>query len=129
MKSLKLLVAFFLLMNNIVSSQAITDKWKQLHDYHEMLSKTFHPAEEGNFNPIKNSSKELVAKVEALDVTTMPQDIRTPKVEETIATLKRQTKLVDEMVQKKAPDAELMRAFENLHDIFHRIVQMCEPKR
>lgn len=110
-----------------LSAQSITDKWKQLHDYHELLSKTFHPAEEGNFTAIKNSSAELLLKAEALDVATMPQDLRTPKIDETIAVLKKQTKMVDELVQKKAPNPELMRAFENLHDVFHRIVELCQP--
>jgi len=119
-------IALFFAMNTI-SAQSITDKWKEMHDYHELLSKTFHPAEEGNFGPIKSSSEDLVAKAELLDVEKMPQDLRTPKVDETISVLKRQTKLVSELVTRKAPDAEIMRAFQNLHDVFHRIVEICQP--
>jgi len=125
-KALLVIVTFFAF--NCVSAQSITEKWKQMHDYHELLSKTFHPAEEGNFEPIKKASEDLVLKAEALDFKTMPEDLRTNKVEETIALLKKQTKTVNDLVQRKAPNAEIMRAFENLHDIFHRIVEICEKK-
>ncbi|WP_395066946.1 hypothetical protein [Flavobacterium sp.] len=124
-KSLFAIALFFAI--NTISAQSITDKWKQMHDYHELLSKTFHPAEDGNFGPIKNSSEDLVAKAELLDVETMPKDLRNALVEENLAILKRQTKVVSDLVTKKAPDAEIMRAFQNLHDVFHRIVEICQP--
>jgi hypothetical protein len=123
-KSIFAIAVFFAI--NTVSAQAITDKWKQMKDYHELLSKTFHPAEEGNLNPIKVSSEDLVARAELLDVTTMPQELRAPKLDENIALLKMQTKKVSELITNKAPNAEIMRAFENLHDIFHRIIKMSE---
>lgn len=126
-KSLLAIVAFFAISS--VSAQSITEKWKQLNDYHELLSKTFHPAEEGNFDAIKNSSEDLVAKAEALDIKTMPQELRTGKLDETILLLKKQTKTVNDLVQKKAPNVEIMRAFQNLHDVFHRIVEICQPKK
>lgn len=126
-KSLLAIVAFFTISS--VSAQSITEKWKQLNDYHELLSKTFHPAEDGNFDPIKNSSEELVVKAEALDLKTMPQELRTSQLDETIAVLKKQTKTVNDLVQKKAPNAEIMRAFQNLHDVFHRIVEICQPRK
>lgn len=126
-KSLLAIVAFFTISS--VSAQSITEKWKQLNDYHELLSKTFHPAEDGNFDPIKNSSEDLVVKAEALDLKTMPQELRTSQLDETITVLKKQTKTVNDLVQKKAPNAEIMRAFQNLHDVFHRIVEICQPRK
>jgi predicted S18 family serine protease len=126
-KSLLAIIAFFTISS--VSAQSITEKWKQLNDYHELLSKTFHPAEEGNFDAIKNSSEELVVKAEALDLKTMPQELRTSQLDETIAVLKKQTKTVNDLVQKKAPNAEILRAFQNLHDVFHRIVEICQPRK
>jgi hypothetical protein len=100
-----------------------------MRDYHELLSITFQATEEGDFGPIKKFSEELVSKAEALDVITMPQDLKNTKLEETIAILKKQTKLVNDLVKNKAPNPEIMRAFENLHDIYYRIVQLSEPKR
>lgn len=126
MKLLKsLMVIIFFMTFNTISAQAVTEKWIQLGNYHELLSNTFKPSENGDFGPIKLSSQELVTKVEALDVTTMPQDLRTPRLEEVIVILKRQTKVLNELVKAKAPNAEIMRTFENVHDIFNRVVYVC----
>ncbi|MGV1011684.1 MAG: hypothetical protein ACOYBS_04490 [Flavobacterium sp.] len=126
MKVLKSLIAIALFMaSNTISAQAVTEKWKQLGNYQEVLSNTFKPSEDGDFGPIKLSSQELVTKVEALDVTTMPQDLRTPRLEDVIVILKRQTKVLNELVKAKAPNAEIMRIFENVHDIYNRVVYVC----
>ena len=59
----------------------------------------------------------------------MPQDIRSPQVEHAIILLKNQTKFVDDLVKNKAPNAEIMRAFQNLYDIYNRVALLSEPKR
>jgi|Laugresp1bdmlbsn_1035097.scaffolds.fasta_scaffold01322_9 hypothetical protein len=126
MKLLKSLIAIALFMaSNTISAQAVTEKWKQLGNYQEVLDTTFKPSEDGDFGPIKLSSQELVTKVEALDVTTMPQDLRTPRLEDVIVVLKRQTKVLNELIKAKAPNAEIMRTFENVHDIYNRVVYVC----
>ena len=126
MKKLLLLIVIFF-GSQTINAQSIV-KWVPLSEYHALLSKTFHPTEEGNFGPIKEFSKELNSKAEALDVSTIPQKYINQKTESTITLLKKQTKLVNDLVQNKAPNAEIMRAFQDLHDIFHRIVMLCDPK-
>lgn len=37
-------------------------KWKEMEAFHEVMSKTFHPAEEGKMEPIKSRSTEMVQK-------------------------------------------------------------------
>ena len=39
--------------------------WKQMEDFHGVMSKTFHPAEEGNLKPLKENAATLVAKAKA----------------------------------------------------------------
>ena len=121
MKKLLLLIVIFFGCQTI-NAQSIV-KWVALSEYHELLSKTFHPTEEGNFGPIK----ELNSKAEALDVVTIPQEYKNQKTETTLTLLKKQTKLVNDLVQNKAPNVEILRAFQDLHDIFHRIVMLCNP--
>ncbi|MEN9336142.1 MAG: hypothetical protein RLZZ500_1129 [Bacteroidota bacterium] len=127
MKFVKFIIAAvaFLAVQTI-SAQSVTSKWTQLHEYHELLSKTFHPAENGNFTAIKNSHDYLVQKAEALDVTTMPSDLKTPAVVENVAVLKKLTKKLSELITNKAPDVEILRMFQNVHDVFHKIEKECE---
>jgi len=126
-KSLFAFAAFFAL--NSVSAQTISERWPQIKAYHEIMSKTFHPAEEGNLEPIKSQSELLVKSAEALSVESMPEEFRNPKTIETLISLKKQTKLVDELVQQKAANDEILKAMTALHDTFHKIVGMCQPEK
>ena len=131
MKLLKLVITITLLMViNASSAQTVAEKWKQLGDFHDLLTKTFTLSEEGNFKPIKLFSQDLVSKSEALDPASMPQDLRSSRLEEVLIVLKSQTKAVNELVKSKAPNAEIMRAFQNVHDIYNRVVYVCDsPKK
>ena len=100
-----------------------------MNDYHALLFTSLKSAEDGNFKVIKSNSGELLKKADLLEVTTMPQDIRSPQVEHAIILLKNQTKFVDDLVKNKAPNAEIMRAFQNLYDIYNRVALLSEPKR
>ena len=126
-KSLIIVILFFSLQS--ISAQVITDKWKAMNDYHALLFTSLKSAEDGNFKVIKSNSGELLKKADLLEVTTMPQDIRSPQVEHAIILLKNQTKFVDDLVKNKAPNAEIMRAFQNLYDIYNRVALLSEPKR
>ncbi len=121
-------IAFFFAVNTI-SAQSVTEKWPQLNDFQELLVKTFEPAGEGNFGPIKNSCEQLVEKAQALDVATMPQELKNAKADETVFVLKRQTKLVAELVRTKASDVEIMRAFQKVNEVYDRLVSLYEPKK
>lgn len=130
MKLMKFLfaVAFLFAINN-VSAQSVASKWPQLNSFQELLVKTFEPAGEGNFGPIKNSYEYLVEKSEALDVTTMPQDLKNSKADETVAVLKRQTKLLAELIKTNSPNAEIMRAFQKVNETYDRLLSIYEPKK
>ena len=130
MKTMKFLIVIILLIAiQSLSAQVITDKWKAMNDYHALLFTFLKSAEDGNFKVIKGNSDELLKRVDLLDTTTMPQELRTPQVEHAILLLKKQTKLVDELVKNKAPNAEIMRAFQNLYDLYNRLALLSEPRR
>ena len=54
----------------------------------------------------------------------MPQDLRNPQADETIVVLKRQTKLVAELVRTKASDVELMKSFQKLNETYDRLLRL-----
>ena len=106
MKTMKFLIVIILLIAiQSLSAQVITDKWKAMNDYHALLFTFLKSAEDGNFKVIKGNSDELLKRVDLLDTTTMPQELRTPQVEHAILLLQKQTELVDEFVYNKAPNA------------------------
>ena len=36
------------------------DKWKEMEDFHTVMSTTFHPAEENNLQPLKEKAGDLL---------------------------------------------------------------------
>jgi hypothetical protein len=126
-KSLFAFAAFFAL--NSASAKTITERWPQIKAYHELMTQTYHPAEEGNLEPIRNNAKLLMQKAEALSVETMPEEFRNPKTIETLLSLKKQTQTVNDLVQKEAADDEITKALSMLHETFHKIVGMCQPEK
>lgn len=125
-KSLLAIAAFFAF--NSVSAQTITERWPEIKAYHEVISKSFHSSEEGNLNPIKLNSELLVERAEALAVENMPEEYRSPKLIESIVVLKKDTKKVNDLVQRKASDDEITKALAALHDTFHKIVGLCQTE-
>src|SRR6478609_4394317 len=101
---------------NSASAKAFTEGWPQIKMYYEILSRTFHASEKGNLNTIKSDSRILIEKVEALSIEGMPAEYRNPKILETLLTLKKQTKLVDFLVQQNLDEAEIKSALTKLKD-------------
>lgn len=110
---------------NSASAQSFTEGWPQIKIYYEILSKCFHASEKGNMDVIRSESKILVNKADELSIEGMPAQYRNPKTLETLLSLKKQTKLVDLLVEENFPDAEIKIAMTKLYDIFHSIVELC----
>jgi hypothetical protein len=119
-KSLIVITTLFIL--NTANGQTITEKWTQLNDYQELISKIYHAAENGNLDAIKNNSQILVDHSLALTDESMPVEFRNPKVTESLVLLKKQTKITNDLVQKNASDNEIKKALKNLHTTFLKIV-------
>jgi superoxide dismutase len=103
------------------------DDWPQIKEYHKVMSQTFHPSEEGNLEPIKTRSGELAQKAITLAVAPIPAEFDKPEIKKAVKQLLSNSKKLDEMVKKKtSSDSTISKALTNLHEIFHRIVGLCE---
>jgi len=59
--SLLLIFTAFIVTKPVQAQQKA--KWQELDAFHEVMSKTFHPSEEGKLEPIRSRSAEMVEKV------------------------------------------------------------------
>jgi hypothetical protein len=59
----------------------------------------------------------------------MPEEFRSPKLIESLVILKKETKKVNDMVQRKQSDAEIKKSLAALHDTFHKIVGLCKEEK
>lgn len=129
MKIFKVITFFALLfIVNTTSAQYTFEKWPSIKTFHEVISQTFHPAEEGNLEPIKLRSEEMVQKATALSTTTIPTEFKTEAMLESIKKLQLKTKSLHEMILAKTTNAEITKTLNEVHDIFHEIVGLCSEK-
>lgn len=126
MKKITLLVCF-LVATTISNAQNKSkfDTWPTLKEFHKVMSQTFHPSEEGNLQPIKERSGEMVTKATALAKSTIPAEFNKKEVISAIKRLAKGSKKLDKLVDDKKSDKEITEALIKLHDVFHEIVGLC----
>lgn len=128
MKIKILAIIAFVLTAGSLSAQSM-DKWPALKDFHGVMSQTFHPAEEGNLEPIKMRSEEMMNKAAALLKSDIPADFRTPAILASAEKLQIKTKALHKLVVAKASDAEITKSLAEAHNIFHEIVGLCTGEK
>ena len=101
------------------------DGWPELKDFHKVMSQTFHPSEEGNLQPIKERSGEMVQKAELLAKSTIPAEFNSKEVVQATNDLANNSKKLDKMIKAKKSDNEITQALSSLHDTFHKIIGLC----
>jgi hypothetical protein len=89
------------------------------------MSKTFHPAEEGNIEPTKASAALLAEKAKLLSQSAIPETLNKPGMKELVAKLEKESFALAKLVKSKKPDAKLKEAIFALHDRFHEIMGKC----
>ena len=101
-------------------------RWNEMEAFHEVMSKTFHPAEEGKLEPIRSRSAEMVEKAIAWKNSTAPEGYDKSAVLKNLKKLVNGAKEINKMVKKNVSDKELKEELSELHDVFHEIVEKCE---
>ena len=125
----KLIPAFLLSFILFTAANAQEKKdWKEMHDFHGVMGSTFHPAEEGNLDPIRKRSGEMVDKAVAWQSSTAPEGYDKKAVEKTLNKLVEGAKEIDKMVKARATDKELVAKLSSLHDVFHEIMEKCRKE-
>lgn len=129
MKTKSLIVAFLLLTISSTNAQSTFDKWPSIKEFHKVMSQTFHPSEEGNLEPIKTRSEELMNKAVAVLTSSIPAEFQTPSILASAEKLQSKSKALHKLVTSKGSDTEITKSLAELHDVFHEIVGLCSEKK
>ncbi|MBG6061501.1 hypothetical protein IWX83_001284 [Flavobacterium sp. CG_9.1] len=130
MKHLKtFLVLALIVVANSVSAQSTFDKWPAIKEFHEVMSQTFHPAEEGNVAPIKARSEEMMNKAAMLLKSDIPTEFRTNAILASAERLQLKSKALHKLVKSNGTDAAIVKSITDLHDTFHEIVGLCSDAK
>lgn len=101
--------------------------WKQMEDFHGVMSKTFHPAEEGNLKPLKENTATLVAKAKAWESGAVPAGYDAKVAKPILKQLVAKCTALEAAVKAKKSDKELTSLITATHDVFHEIKEKCKP--
>jgi DNA phosphorothioation-dependent restriction protein DptG len=103
-------------------------KWKELDEFHEVMSQTFHPAEEGKLEPIRARSAEMVEKATAWENSSAPEGYNKNAVKKSLKKLVQGAKEINRLVKENATDSAIKEKLSALHDVFHEIVEKCQKE-
>lgn len=123
------IVGFCLLMAVSVAfaqKGAKSPEWKEMDTFHEVMSKTFHPMEEGNLKPITTRAAEMAEKAKKWADSKAPKEFEKPAVKELLTKLTAESKALSELIAAKGSDADVKKSLTALHDRFHEIVGACK---
>lgn len=117
------ILLFALLLTSTLGFSQV--EWKELDDFHGVMSQTFHPAEEGNLKPIKERAGEMALKAKALKQSAVPASLQTPELKKLIVLLAKESAALSKLVAKNAADADILKSLTALHDRFHQVAEEC----
>jgi predicted outer membrane protein len=103
-------------------------EWKQMEDFHTVMSKSYHPVEEGNFQPVKDNIDSLVQKAQTWRASTIPSGYNKKLVKQKLDKLVKNCKAVKEAIVQKKNNGDLKKLITAAHKTFHEIMEKGENK-
>ena len=103
--------------------------WKEMDDFHEMVSKLLHPVESGNLQPLKTNSQSLLDKAKAWQASPAPSAFRYPQLKTDLDTLVAACTNLNDAVKIKKSNKEIKNLAMQTHMIFHSILSSMENRQ
>lgn len=100
-------------------------EWKQMEEFQSVMSKTFHPAEEGNLKPTKENAATLTAKAKTWESAPVPKGYDAAIAKPILKKLVASCEAIEAGVKAKKSDKELTALITKAHDDFHEIKEKC----
>jgi hypothetical protein len=125
MKTKTTLLLLLMFVGATCFAQPKLESWKELKDFHEVMSATYHPSQENNLKPIKARATEMKDKALALSNANVPAEFNTDQIKASVKKLQGQCVTLEKMVNSKVPDKDITKHLAMAHDSFHEIVGLC----
>ncbi len=127
-KKIKLVAIALMASVSIAIAQTASPEWAEFKTFHTYMSTTFHPAEEGDFAPLKSKSDSLFIAAKKWQASPVPSNYQPAETRAALAKLVTQCDEINKAVKKKATDKQLNTLITGAHDIFHTIVGECRKE-
>lgn len=120
------LLASFLFCGAGFAQSQKTAVWPEMKAFHELMSASFHPTEEGNFAPLREKANQLYRASKVWYASEIPSTYKTEETRANIEKLMIQCHDIMYQVDQKANDDKIKPMIVAAHDIFHKIVGECK---
>lgn len=100
--------------------------WKEQKTFHGLMSSSFHPAEEGNLNPLKVKADSLLIAAKLWNASAIPDNYKPKETAEQLKKLYQHCAKLKAAVKEKKDDKVLTEMIKQAHDVFHTIVGECK---
>lgn len=101
--------------------------WAEMDAFHDVMSQTWHPVEEGNFEPIKARASELAEVAAEWKKSEIPGQYAAQKdIKKKLKELAKESKELAKEIEGGCSDEEIKEELEELHELFHDIVGLCQ---
>lgn len=104
------------------------NNWKEMEEFHAVMSATFHPSQEGKLEPIKTRSGEMLDKAVAWHQSKAPKGYNKKAVKPSLKKLVSQSRELNTLIKNNAADEVIKEKLSSLHDRFHEIAEKCEKE-
>lgn len=104
------------------------ENWKEMHDFHAVMSKTFHPAEDNNLKPARDNASELLVKAKTWQHSTVPSGYDAVMIKPILKELVADCMAIEDAVKQKKSDSELKNLVIKAHETFHEIMEKCKKE-
>lgn len=117
-------IALILLTSSLMVAAQKT-AWKQMEDFHGVMSKSFHPAETGNLQPLKENVDSLVLRAKAWQSSPIPAGYETKPLKPVLVKLVAECNAVKTAIMQKKNDVALKELITTAHETFHQVMEIC----
>ena len=109
-----------------LSAQEKEVAWPEMDAFHTVMSQTWHPVEDGNYQPIRERADELAEVAETWRKSTIPAEYQAQKdIKKKLKELAKETKELAKEIKAGSSDEDIKEDLQELHDLFHAIVGLC----
>lgn len=121
----KILLCLVMALPFVVTAQEKSD-WKEMNNFHTLMSTSFHPSEEGNLKPVKAKADSLVIAAKLWKASKVPTGYKPKETSETLTKLIKQLVELNTAVKAGKDDTALKGMIKEAHEIFHFITEKCK---
>jgi len=104
-----------------------TDKkvWAELKAFHTLMSSSFHPAEEGNYAPLRSNAEGLFRAAKKLRESPVPNSYKVAETKDAIRKLLIECGALHKAVVANKTDADIKILITEAHNTLHKIEGEC----